>query len=161
MDSHKTVLVIGLGNIYRKDDGAGIIAAEKIQAMDIEKVKVTTSIADNAALIESWANADFTFIIDAASSGAKPGTVFRFDAFTERIPEGLFANLSTHSLNLTQAFELGKVLGKLPQSLIVFGIEGIAFNHGEGLSLEVEKATIKISDQIKCEIEEFVGIHKG
>jgi hydrogenase maturation protease len=48
--------------------------------------------------------------------------------------------LSSHGLGVLEAIELGRVLGMLPDRLVVYGIVGRDFQHGQGLSPEVEHA---------------------
>ena len=45
-----------------------------------------------------------------------------------------FGASSTHALGLADAVELARSLGRLPQRVVVYGIEGAAFEFGNGLS---------------------------
>lgn len=150
-----SILVIGLGNRYRKDDGVGITVAENIKAMNDINVAIATNIPDSTDLIESWSGASIVFIVDAVLSGAEPGEIFRIDAFKEEIPEEIFVDCSTHALNLRNTFELAEVLEKLPESLIIYGIEGENFEAGVGLSPGVREAAWQVSEMINNEIENF------
>jgi len=152
MKINNSMLVIGLGNKYRKDDGVGLYTAEKIKAMKLDDVKVIDGVSDGAALMNIWSNDNAVFIIDAVISSAKSGTVYRFDALNETIPGEIFTGYSTHSISLVESIELAKSLGEIPDSLIVFGIEGIDFSAGIGLTPEVESAAYKVIDLIEKEI---------
>jgi hydrogenase maturation protease len=55
---------------------------------------------------------------------------------------------STHALGLGDAVELARVLDRLPSTLTIIGIEGADFTTGEGMSPEVEKAVIKVTDDL-------------
>jgi hydrogenase maturation protease len=65
--------------------------------------------------------------------------VHRLDAAAGPLPTELFA-ASTHHLGLADAVELARALGRLPERLVVVGIEGRSFDAGEGLSPDVEAA---------------------
>ena len=92
-----------------------------------------------ADLLESWKGASLVIIVDAASSGAKPGTVHCIDARAQQIPRGLF-HRSTHALSLGDAIELARVMDQLPPRMLVYGIEGEEFKEGMELSRPVEES---------------------
>lgn len=154
------VLIIGLGNEYRRDDAAGLTVARRFKNIDSGRVKVIVDVPDGTALMEAWSNGERVYIIDAVVSGAKPGAIHRFDGRTDIIPKGYFNNYSTHSLNIIESLELGEVLGNLPRSIIIYGIEGKDFAHGAGLSREVEKAVDNVVSNINKEIEEILELNK-
>jgi len=155
MRSKTPILVIGLGNRFRGDDGVGLYIADSVRTHWNENVKVIDNISDSAALMETWSNESNVFIIDAVISKGKPGAIFRFDALNENIPADIFARYSTHAINLTETIELAKVLAQLPDSLVVIGIEGADFSPNVGLTPEVERATSEVVSMLLQEIEEY------
>ena len=92
-----------------------------------------------ADLLESWKGARLVIIVDAASSGAKPGTVHCIDARAQQIPRGLF-HRSTHAFGVGDAVELARVMDRLPPRMLVYGIEGEEFKEGMELSRRVEES---------------------
>ena len=149
------ILVIGLGNRFRHDDGVGLYIADNIRSHENKQMKVIDNISDSAALIEAWSGEDKVFIVDAVKSDGKPGAIYRFDALSEKIPADIFARYSTHAINLTETIELAKVLEQLPDSLVVFGIEGGDFSSGTGLTPEVERAASNVISILLQELEEY------
>ena len=85
---HKPALVIGVGNWYRSDDGAGLVVVRKLRAMNLPGIVVCEESGEGMALMEAWMNAEHVTIIDAASSGAAPGTIHRLNADSMTIPYG-------------------------------------------------------------------------
>jgi hydrogenase maturation protease len=63
------VLIIGIGNEYRSDDAAGLLAARKIRTLGIKGLDVTENNGDGADLIEKWTGRNFVILIDAVLSG--------------------------------------------------------------------------------------------
>jgi hydrogenase maturation protease len=124
-------LVIGLGNDLRGDDGAGL---EVARALDAPEVR------EPAALLDLWDGHDAVVLVDAMRSGARPGTVRRFDLGDGPLPLGLRGSASTHAFGLGDAIELARVLGRLPRRTVVYAVEGRAFEAGTGLSEEVAAA---------------------
>lgn len=72
-------------------------------------------------------------LVDAVRSGAPPGTIHRINAASDAVPQSFF-NYSTHAFGVAEAIELARVLGLLPEAIILFGIEGEDFSLGEGLT---------------------------
>jgi hydrogenase maturation protease len=133
------VRVIGVGNRWRGDDAAGLLGARRLRDLAPEGAEVAELEGEPISLLDAWEGAEAVIILDAVSSGARPGTVHRVDALTERLPEPL-SGPSTHTFGLAEAIELGRALDRLPRRLIVYGIEGERFEAGEGLTRAVERA---------------------
>ena len=157
MTGKTPILIIGLGNRYRRDDGVGLLVAEKIRASNYDGVKVVDGISDGAALMETWSEAEKVFIIDAVKFGASQAAVYRFDALRENLPGEIFSRNSTHSFNLIESIELAKSLRKLPHSLVIYGIKGYDFSSGVGLTPDVKNAALDVINRLKGEIENIMG----
>lgn len=138
-DGTSRVKVIGVGNRWRGDDAAGLVAAERIRDLAPEGADVVQLEGEPVSLLDAWEGTGAALVVDAVSSGAPPGTVHRVDALTDHLPEPL-AGPSTHTLGLAEAIELARALDRLPARLVVIGIEGERFEAGEGLSAAVEDA---------------------
>jgi len=140
-------LVIGMGNMYRRDDAAGLIVARRLKGRMPDHVMMLEQSGDGAALMESWKDADMVILIDAVFSGAKPGTIYCFDAQVASILKELPLH-STHSFCVAEAVELAQALNQLPACLIIYGIEGKDFKPGIGLSSEVDGAAWRVAELV-------------
>jgi len=149
----KSALVIGIGNLYRSDDGVGPIIAGRLGEMFQDQIDVCTGIKDGFSLIYLWQEYDHVYLIDAVSSGRTPGKVYRFDAVTKPPPKNLFTNYSTHSIDILETIALAENLDSLPKRLIIYGVEGKDFSIGSGLSDEVLKAVCRVADAIIKELD--------
>ena len=127
------LLIIGIGNRYRSDDGFGCIVAGELAGQMPPGVNCIEHDGEPAGLIECWQGADTVMLIDAVSSGAVPGRAFRFDLARQALPDA-FNLYSTHAFGVPQAVELARVLGKLPRNIRFIGVEGENFDAGEKLS---------------------------
>jgi hydrogenase maturation protease len=132
--------VIGLGNEWRSDDGVGIEVARRLGGRMLG--------GEPIELAEALAGGPEVAVVDAVSSGAPAGTVHTFDATDEPLPSRLFGTSSTHTLGLAEALELARSLGRLPDRVIVYGIEGASFDFGKGLSPEVERAAEVLVEEL-------------
>jgi len=133
------LLVIGAGNPYRNDDAVGLVVARRIRELNLQGVTVIEATGEGVSLMEVWQGADSAILIDAVHSGKEPGTIHRFDVDAQNLPAQLFNN-STHSFGVAKAIELARALNRLPQRLIVYGIEGKDFSAGMILTPEVKEA---------------------
>jgi hydrogenase maturation protease len=148
----RPIVVIGVGNAQRCDDAAGLRVARGVRARaGGEDVAVLERSGEATSLMQAWDGARAVIIADAVRSGAAPGTVHRLDAVAESIPDS-FLRCSTHSFGVADAIELGRALGQLPPYLVVYGVEGQDFDHGEELSAEVAAALPRVIDRILAEI---------
>lgn len=159
------VRVVGVGNRYRGDDGAGLAAAERLGEAANVPVTLLDAAGDGTALLEAWGGVETVVVLDAMHSGAAAGTVRRLDGPVDR-PAALSAMLgagripggSTHGLGVAEAIALGEALGRLPRRLVVIGIEGARFDAGEGLSPEVDRA---LDHAVSLGLEEIARVHRA
>lgn len=151
--SNHCTLVIGIGNEYRSDDAVGLVVAQMVKVMHLPGVTVVEERGEGLSLIETWKDADRVIVVDAASSGVKPGTIYRFDARVQHIPGRLFAHSSTHAFSIADCVELARTLNQLPRCVIVYGIEGKNFKAGIGLSPEIEQAAQDVVHRVVQEIQ--------
>ncbi len=145
--SRPKVLVVGVGNEYRQDDGVGPAVIGELRPRVPDGVDVCVHQGDGVTLTELWNGYDRVIVVDAAASGAEPGTVHRLEAHRRPVPRTLF-RYSTHDFGLAEAVELARALDTMPDELIIYGVEGERFGHGRGLSPRVQAAVNEVIAQI-------------
>ena len=146
-----SIVIIGVGNEYRGDDGAGIAVAHRLRALFPSGITILEESGEGAALIQAWQDAAWVMLVDAVRSGASPGTIHRLDALAASLPSGFF-HYSTHAFSVAEAVELARSLDQLPPHLIVYGIEGANFAAGVELSPAVEQAVEAVVERAADEI---------
>lgn len=145
----KKPLVIGIGNPLRGDDGAGLELARLLEKKLQGLVDTEYCQGNLLELMDLWGTRECVFLIDAVSTeNANPGALHQFAAHAEQIP-ALFSQASTHLLDIVQVIELAKVLGKMPDKLILFGIEGKRFHLETGISKELKALMDDVADRIE------------
>ena len=140
--------IIGVGNALRGDDGAAAAVVAHLRTDDIPAYVFD---GDGAELMEMWRDQGRVIVIDAALSGAPPGTLHRFEANMEELPRNFFRH-SSHQFGVAEAVEMARALDRLPTDLIVYGIEGANFNLGAKLSPDVELGVFNVVERIKSDI---------
>ncbi len=146
------ILLIGVGNEFRQDDGVGLVILKKLQQQIPVGIKTLEASGEGVALIEAWQGAETVYLFDASRSGAKAAMIHRFDALAQSIRRKFF-NCSTHTFGLAEAVELARSLNQLPAKLIIYAVEGKNFALGFGLSPEVEQAAAEVVRRVLSELE--------
>lgn len=134
------VLLIGVGNDLRGDDRVGLVLARAIRARKLPGVRVVECSGDITAWFTHWSGADTVVMIDAVVSGARPGTLHRLDVSKDPLPASHRSPSSTHVLDVGQIVELARTLNRLPNRLLIFGMECEQFEQGTDLSPAVQAA---------------------
>jgi hydrogenase maturation protease len=143
------VILIGVGNGWRGDDGAGLAVARRVRELAPDGIEVREVEGDATALVDAWSGAEHVVVLDAAQSGAAPGTVQRFDARAQPLPVRSLRS-STHAFGVSDAVELARSLGRLPDRLEVYAIEGASFVAGDRLSPSVERAVAELAGELSA-----------
>lgn len=143
--------LIGVGNRFRSDDAAGIEVAARLQTTRPPGIRVLEEEGEPGSLIRSFELMTEVLIVDAVSTGGKPGDLYRFDATHEPLPAETFRS-STHALGIGDAIELARELDKLPHRIAVYGIEGESFDAGEGLTPAVEATVSALVAELHAEL---------
>ena len=141
-------LIIGIGNRFRRDDGAGPWVVDRLRERGVPALEHS---GEGAGLIEAWSAARRVMLVDAVASGAAPGTLYRFDAADTELPRSFF-RYSSHLFGLAEAIATARALGRLPPELIVHGIEGGDFGFGDTLGPEVAAAAALVVERILEEV---------
>ena len=156
MSDGPSIVIIGVGNEYRCDDGAGIAVARRLRKLFPTGVRIREESGEGAALMQAWQGGTWVWIVDAVRSGAPPGTIHHLDARAAPVPTGFF-HYSTHAFSVAEAVELARSLDQLPAHLVVYGIEGSDFIAGLELSPAVEQAVEAAVERLAQEIRAALG----
>jgi hydrogenase maturation protease len=144
--------VLGIGNAWQGDDAAGLFAARRVRDLAPAGVDVRELEGEPVSLVEAWDGGGEVFVIDAVRSGSPPGTVHRIDASHEPLPATLSA-ASTHTLGVGEAIELARALGRLPERLVLYGIEAESIAAGAELTPSVSAGVDEAVERLLGELE--------
>ncbi len=132
------VLVAGVGNVLRGDDGFGPAVTELLKDLPDGAEVIETGIGGVALLQELMAGCSGLILIDAVERHAPPGTVF---LITPEVMEGEHVP-DVHLANPDRVLSMAKTMGVLPDRVMIVGCQP-ADNMEEldqGLSPEVQRA---------------------
>lgn len=154
------IVVVGVGNRDRGDDAAGPEVVARLEETVPPGVRLATTVgSDPASLMDLWEGARLAVVVDAVVSGAEAGTVLRVEAATP-LPANIRL-VSTHALGAGTAIELARAVGRIPERLVVIGIEGSSYRVGTGLSPRVAEAVPVAAGMVLEEVVATAGGRRG
>jgi hydrogenase maturation protease len=141
------VVVIGVGNEFRRDDGIGPEVLSRLYGQAADGVRLVASDGEPARMIEAWTGARLAVVIDAVLADPAPpaplhppcpGRLHRI--VVDRSPTGDVHTVSTHGLGLGESVALARALDRMPERLIVHAVEVTDVGRGVGLTPAVAAA---------------------
>ena len=151
----KSILVIGVGSPYRSDDSVGLSVLKTLRMGPPEQVHLMERSGEGSDIMDVWKKYQHVFLVDAVQSGKAPGTIHRIFANQEKVPTDFF-HYSTHTFGVAEAAEMARVLGELPKSLIIYGIEGEQFGIGKDISKHVQISADKVTGMLLKDIQKIL-----
>ncbi|WP_432590348.1 hydrogenase maturation protease [Streptomyces sp. HD1123-B1] len=133
------VVVIGVGNPFRRDDGAGPAVIEALRGTLPANTLLTDSDGEPGRMLGLWRRQDAVVVVETVH--AHPGRPGRLHTLTaERAARLASGSASTHALGLGETFALAAALDRMPRELTVRAVEGADFGLGHGLTPSVAEA---------------------
>lgn len=148
------VTVIGIGNPYRRDDGAAAcVLARLAPLVDPAQVRLVELDGEPVRLIQSWDGSQSVWLVDAVRSGREAGSFHEIaaDRLADIDDRGVRLG-GGHLLGLGDAVDLARALDLLPAAMRVLGIEGADFADGVGLSAPVDAGCTAAAAHLATEI---------
>jgi hydrogenase maturation protease len=157
MTGETRILVLGLGNPLMGDDGVGCAVVESLRRERLlSSVKIVESLSPGIHLLPDLRNCDLAILIDAVSSGAEPGTVFRFPLEETALAQRPAHH--SHGLGLSFLVTAAHLTGCFPE-VLVFGIEiGCAEVNAFQLSPAVRSAAERVRRLVMTEITNRLAV---
>lgn len=162
MDARARIAVVGAGNGFRRDGGAGraVVARlrERAGSRPLPPGTVpATCDGDPTGLIGLREDAGLAVVADAAHTRpGSPGRTHRPDIDGERLGRPPTTGSHGLGLGLGEAVELARVPGRLPGHLAVYAVEGADRSLGTGLS----SAVVDVVEPLAASVEEEIVRHR-
>jgi hydrogenase maturation protease len=149
-------VVIGVGNDFRRDDGAGPAVVDRLRGLVPPGVGLVITDGEPTRLIEAWTGVALAVVVDAVrAQPPHPGRVHRF--VVDRPGAGVARPASSHGFGLDDAIALALALDRMPGRLIVHAIEAADLTLGTGLTPPVAAAVGTVAAAILDDIGAFAG----
>lgn len=165
MTQPSELVVIGIGQELRGDDGAGLAVVRQWQKKyphTASRVRVEFCPLPGLDLLNVWNGASVAIIVDAVLSGARPGrddvvaTLHELDR--EDLESFEAGAQSAHGWGLAESLELAEALSmddQLPE-IRILAISGHQFKIGSGLCPAVKKALPRATEHLEEMINGFL-----
>jgi hydrogenase maturation protease len=143
------MLVAGIGNIFLQDDGFGVEVVKRLAGESLpEWVRVADFGIRGVHLAYEMLDGDYdaAILVDAASRGEEPGTVYLIEPDIDTVDTREPVSLDAHAMDPQVVLETIKTLGGIRGRLYVVGCEPLETEEGIGLSAPVARG---VEDAIK------------
>lgn len=150
-NTNASVLVLGIGNILRKDEGVGVRVIEALRSEDVpDDVELFDGGTFGAELIDVIADRGRVIVIDAIEHDGAAGSVYRFSG--DELEAMTSASLSVHEIGLLDTLRMAKQLGCSPKQVLVLGVVPEDIGPGLDLTPAVAKQVPKIVQLVLQEL---------
>ncbi len=147
-----SVLVLGVGNMLLRDEGAGVRVVAELEARyrfapDVAVVDGGTA---GMELLDVIAGNEHLILIDALKTGAEPGTVVRLAG--EEVPALFRTKMSPHQVGLSDVLAALTLTEEKPGDVVLIGIVPKDLGTGLELSAEIEAGLERMIDLVVAEL---------
>jgi hydrogenase maturation protease len=142
-------LVLGIGNLIQSDDGVGIHAIRRLQALaDLpDDVQVVDGGTLGLELLHWLEGVSDLVIVDAIETGMPAGTLTRLA--DEQVPAYISLKMSPHQIGLPDLLFASKLRDLYPQRVVIWGIQPASI----GMGLELSPA---VAGQLEALVQEVL-----
>jgi hydrogenase maturation protease len=156
------IVIIGIGQTLRGDDGAGLAAVQQWQrsyphSADHHSLRIELAELPGLGLIDLVLGANAAILVDAVRSGAKPGSIHLISESDLAAFET--SSGSAHGLGVAESLALGRRLypKDMPSDILLIGIEASGVELGETLSPEVHQALRRAAVSIEEQAQSLLN----
>ncbi|MGB9723858.1 MAG: hydrogenase maturation protease [Chloroflexia bacterium] len=148
----RPVLILGLGNPLRGDDGFGPAVVEALSRLDLPAgVEVLDGGTAGLGLLPTIAGRERLLVVDVAEMGRPAGSLAHF-----RWPEvglaGSASTLSLHQAGLAEVLALAERLGWAPKEVHIFALQPVSLGWQKGLSRPAREKVTEAVAAILAEV---------
>lgn len=149
-------LVIGCGNLLRGDDAVGPVLVRRLLDRGLpEGTEVADGGTSGMDVAFRMRGADRVVLLDAASTGGTPGTLYRLlGTDVEELPDLSALNLHSFRWDHALAFARWLLKDEYPREVVVYLIEAESFDFGAPLSDTVDAAAERLLDRLCDELRD-------
>jgi hydrogenase maturation protease len=147
------ILLVGVGNVLMGDDGVGVRVVHEIERRFHlpEGVEVLDGGTSGLELLSYFSDREQVIIVDAVESGLPPGTVVKVEG--EDVPARFVTKISPHQLGISDVLAAARISGKLPEKMVLFGMEPKRVELRLDLSEEVGRNFERLVDTVRDELQ--------
>ncbi len=148
MKRGKKTLILGIGNVFQKDDGVGVHVVQYLQQQNIH-LPASVDVMDGGTagfnLIPYMVGYDKLVIIDALKVNDRPGSIYKFNGqhLKAQSPQ-----VSLHEMGIAEVLKILKIQGYQPEVEVIGIVPEDISSLDSMLSPSVEESIPKVVDLI-------------
>lgn len=147
----KTVVVMGVGNLLRQDEGVGVHA---VRALARGPCRERAAFVDGGTAVfealSGWREIDQLVVLDALRAGREPGSIARLSPEQVSDRDGL--PLSVHQHGLLDELAMLQQAGLKVRSVVIYGVEPQQMGWGTELSEAVARSLPRLEARLAGEL---------
>lgn len=153
--AHKSILVLGIGNLVMSDDGVGVRVVQKLQRSYKfpDNVKVIDGGTLGLDLLPMLEDVTHLILVDAVETGEKPGTMVRLAG--EELPIALETKLSPHQMGLKDLLAVSELMGHSPGVMVLIGVQPGSIEMGVDMTADVDAILDEMINKVLSELEKY------
>lgn len=146
------VVVLGVGNTIRADEGVGVRVVEALEREYRlpEGVVAIDGGTSSMEMLEELSDLDFLIVVDAIADRKPPGTLIKLEG--DAVPVFFRRNLSPHGIGLSDVLAALEFMGKAPKETVVLGLQPISLELSTELTQEVRALVPTLVSQVVDEL---------
>lgn len=156
------IIIVGIGQSLRGDDGAGLEVVQLWQqsypqSASLPMLRIELAELPGLSLLDQILRADAAIIVDAIRSGAKPGTIHLISETQLAAFES--SSGSAHGMGVAECIFLGRSIypEDMPANIILIGIEASDIRLGNDLSPEVRQSIPLAAQSIEEQLQDLLN----
>lgn len=155
MKEEGKIVILGIGNVLLSDEGLGVRVIKILEDFFLfpEEVELVDGGVGGFFLIPYVEKAKKLLIVDAIKGDGPPGTFYKFKK--EELPSNIVEKLSLHELSFKDILFLVSLRGKMPEEVIILGLEPKVLELGNSLSLELRKNLKRLIEEILIQLKDW------
>ncbi|WP_071318147.1 HyaD/HybD family hydrogenase maturation endopeptidase [Anaerobacillus isosaccharinicus] len=151
----KKITILGIGNTLYSDEGVGVhilpLLHKVLKDKSEEEVEIIEGATDGMRLLGPVEDTDYLIIIDAINAGKEPGTIISIK--NDDIPAYFGIKMSIHQVGFQEVLFAARIRERLPEEMIMFGIQPESLKLGLELTSTVNDRLIDLANQIKSQVD--------
>ncbi|WP_238537653.1 HyaD/HybD family hydrogenase maturation endopeptidase [Sporolactobacillus vineae] len=155
MDEARKITILGIGNSLYSDEGLGVQILPRLQEAlkDIGNLEFVDGTTEGMQLLGPVEATRSLIIIDAVNAGKDPGTQIRLEK--EEIPSFNGIKMSVHQIGFQEVVSAAQLRDRLPERMVMFGIQPASLDLGTELSETVQSAVPELIGRIRRQLREW------
>lgn len=152
-----SIVVLGVGNLLMKDEGAGVEAANRLgQAALPDNVKVIDGATAGLDLLSYFSDYDYVIVIDVVRAGGEIGAIYRFGPEDANKSFGAI-NTSLHEIGIIDVWNMAKIFKDHVAQTTIIAIEPVEIDWGVGLTPQIEAKIPELVELARQEIDRIMS----